>query len=160
MTATQIDESQVDERQVDANDPVALLRFLHGWITEQEKLPYDSPLREWYQSMWALNPDVRKHDLVEFWGMSERDANVCGTAYCAFGKVATMAGGWFTWHGRGEDPVLHDLPWDNAYQAGRALLGLSDQDAMILSAGDNTADQMRWIIEGILARCYGVGVEE
>lgn len=102
---------------------IPLCRKLVEWVEFQDTLPEER--REWYQGTWVA---VR------------RDAfGICGTYRCAAGFIGALF----------EDRYLFDDVVEGVHvrDFAKSKLGLSDQEATLLFAGKNSAENIRNYLE-------------
>lgn len=90
------------------------------------------------------------------------DGFICATAFCVAGHAVVMGMGAYpvsnvlwvgfpAWHTIGE-PGLAPASGQSWYEAGRDVLGLSDQEALALFGGSNTRADVQWWAESIAER--------
>lgn len=155
---------------------IELLRAQVKWVEEQDRLPGKG---EWNQAAWlSTRPDPNHVDklrssILSRWDVEDgsmladlEERNVCGTAYCVAGHLASEAGVTSTLTlSNGVtveriDPVkvrqkfpaaidpLHDIDWR---AVGAAALGLTPRQVAGLFDASNTAKDIRRIAERIAA---------
>jgi hypothetical protein len=145
-------------RPINDTPDIGMLRKEVDWVKEQNKIPFETREREWYQGNWwrsslnKANTILHKKllrgeikDTTDYNQALQEEAKHCGTYACVAGHIALQYDPDYTGGEVNNNGVAVE-------RVAREALGINSAEANLLFHGSNSADKIERVAQDIARR--------